>query len=492
VTDLPLPVFQRQGPASRCKIDGKELGWKTCTAYSMAMGIDAHTGGTQRPSGCKIRMLTGDTEAGLTLRQVADAAQARYGIRVAVKTGGATIAPNKAARLARAGRGFVLQGNAGALLGTPSQSTRGPVNHAIWVQAVRGGTDDVPDQALVYDPAADGRPLTASKRMAHGPQWWPWERLLAFAADLRMNDAGTRRLGPGRFYAGFIPPRPASPVVASPVVASPGAPAPAGEPTVRLAPGASLTSPSPLRLRAAPPSGDHVNVRNRTDTLSPDTVVGQLFKGDLFIAFQRVSGLTPPGATSPTWFGNADGTQWVHISGVDREAGQAVPAPGEPTVQLAPGASMTTPFPLRLRADPPSGRRVNVRSRTDTLSPATIVDRLSKRDLFIAYQRVSGLTPPGATSPTWFGNPDGTEWVHISGVNREGGAAGHQQGLVAESPVDVDVDDDIVPGSEDLPDEIHDDDLAPEEPPEAAVAAPDTDLDAPVEGEPVEGEIPEA
>ena len=115
MTELPRPVFQRQGPATNCKIAGKQLGWESCTAYSMAMGIDAFTGGRQRPSGCKIREATGDTVGGLTLRQVADAAQSRYGIRVAVRSGGTTIAPEKAARLIRAGRGFVLQGNAGVL-----------------------------------------------------------------------------------------------------------------------------------------------------------------------------------------------------------------------------------------------------------------------------------------------------------------------------------------------------------------------------------------
>ncbi len=106
MTELPRPVFQRQGPAANCKISGKELGWESCTAYSMAMGIDAFTGGRHRPSGCKIREATGDTVGGLTLRQVADAAQSRYGIRVAVRSGGTTIAPEKAARLIRAGRGF--------------------------------------------------------------------------------------------------------------------------------------------------------------------------------------------------------------------------------------------------------------------------------------------------------------------------------------------------------------------------------------------------
>jgi len=394
MTDLPRPVFQHQGPASNCKIDGLQLGWKTCTAYSMAMGIDAFTGGERRPSGCKIRELTGDTTDGLTLRQVADVAQSRYGIRVAVRSGGTTIAPNKAARLARAGRGFVLQGNAGVLVGTASQSTRGPVNHAIWVQAVRGGTDDEPDQVLVYDPAADGRPLSAGKRMAKGPQWWPWSRLLAFAADLRLDDAGTRRLGAGRFYAGFLPPRP----------------------------GSSSATPADV---------------------------------------------TPLPAGAPT----------------------------EPPLHLVRGGVPTNPLPLRLRAVPPAGRRVNVRRKTDSLSQESIVDLLAKGDLFIAYQRTTrGVQPAGAASRAWFGNRDATEWVHSSGVTRDGGQrdAGLDVDPAEGPPVDVAEDDDIVPGSDDLPDEIREDDLAPEEPADVDTPSAETDLEAPVAGEPEEGDIPEA
>jgi hypothetical protein len=47
-----------------CVIDGEALGWASCTAYSMAMGIDSATAGAKRPSGCKIRKLTGDKDKG--------------------------------------------------------------------------------------------------------------------------------------------------------------------------------------------------------------------------------------------------------------------------------------------------------------------------------------------------------------------------------------------------------------------------------------------
>src|SRR4051794_41931626 len=107
MVDLPRPVFQHQGPSSNCKIDGLELGWKTCTAYSMAMGIDAFTGGERRPAGCKIRGLSGGTTPGLTPPQAGAGAPARYRTPVALRRGRPTHAPNQAAPLPPAGRRVV-------------------------------------------------------------------------------------------------------------------------------------------------------------------------------------------------------------------------------------------------------------------------------------------------------------------------------------------------------------------------------------------------
>ena len=51
------PAFQHQGPDANCVIDGQKLGWLSCTAYAMAMLIDASTGGARRPKGCRVRRL---------------------------------------------------------------------------------------------------------------------------------------------------------------------------------------------------------------------------------------------------------------------------------------------------------------------------------------------------------------------------------------------------------------------------------------------------
>ncbi len=370
MTAMPRPKFQRQGPASNCKIDGLKLGWLSCTAYAMAMGIDAATAGGRRPSGAKVRKLTDDTDGGLKLRQVADVALDAYGVRVAVRTGWNTIAPTRAAQLLRSGRGFVLQGNTEALLGTKSQSTIGPCNHAVWVNEVKGGTDDRPDKALVYDPAADGR-RRAGRDFADGPRWWPWERVLEFAADLRPSDEDGPRLGAGKLYAGFVP-------------------------------------------------------RHR----------------------------------------------------------QAPDAP-EPDVLLHPGATRTTPFPDRVRTDVRKGHRINIRSRPDRLVARDIVDRVPDGTLFIAFQRFKeGATPPGGGSSTWFGNRDGTEWIHRSGLRRIGGRPGPGLGI-GVAPMDADDEpDDLVEGAEDLPDDVRDGDASIGEPPDDSGDIPDTDVDAFVEGSP--------
>jgi hypothetical protein len=57
--------------------------------------------------------------------------------------------------------------------------------------------------------------------------------------------------------------------------------------------------------------------------------------------------------------------------------------------------------------------------------------------------------------------------------------------LSVERPADTEVDpDDIVEGAENLPDDIRNDVLATDEPPDDGEAIPDTNLDAPVLGSP--------
>ena len=56
---------------------------------------------------------------------------------------------------------------------------------------------------------AGGRRRRSSTTRRRGePQLWAWRKVAAFGANLFLNDSGTRRLGPGRLYAGFGPRRP--------------------------------------------------------------------------------------------------------------------------------------------------------------------------------------------------------------------------------------------------------------------------------------------
>jgi hypothetical protein len=42
--------------------------------------------------------------------------------------------------------------------------------------------------------------------------------------------------------------------------------------------------------------------------------------------------------------------------------------------------------------------------------------------LFVAFQRTTaGEKPNGSNSRVWFGNRDGTEWIHESGLSHIGG-----------------------------------------------------------------------
>ncbi len=297
------PAFQHQGPSTNCVIGQLELGWVSCTAYAMAMLIDAATDGRQRPKGCKVRRLIRpeDTVRGLTLGQVATVAEEAFGVPIALRAGPNVISVAGAVRRLRAGRGFVLQGNNLAW-------GMGDVNHAVYVHEVRGGTDEAPEDGLLYDP------------QRRHERWMPWSKILAFGAALRMDDG--RPLGPNVLYAGFAP-RPTTRVATAeaPAGASPAAlaapdrgPSP---PRVVLRFGAKKL-PKPDRTVAQPPRGRLVNVRGTPKSLARSTVVDTLAKGEAFVAHQRTRGVTPPGAASATWYGNRDGTQWVHLSGLRR------------------------------------------------------------------------------------------------------------------------------------------------------------------------------
>lgn len=299
------PELQAQNPA----ISGYYLGWVSCTAYGVAMGIDDFTATGRRVTGRRVRELTGDLSGGLTLPQGA-AAAAKLGVRVAVRVGSNVISPKAALLLlAESDRPFGLQGNTSALIrakgltGQALRSTGVGVNHYVHVSRLIGvrmtSTGITADGALVFDSAADGREAGFG-RAAKGPDWWPWSTVLAFAAALHpWGESDPRVLGSGKFYAGFFDGD--------------------GEPHAHLKWSAKKTSPHfPDRTRAQAPDGRFVNVYAAPDMNS--RVVGTLEDGALFNAYQvTMSGADYRG--SRRWYGNHAGTRWVHEYRLSHEGG---------------------------------------------------------------------------------------------------------------------------------------------------------------------------
>lgn len=272
----PFPDYQQQGPDANCMILGHALGWSSCTAYSMAMGIDSATNGKSGPSGCSVRRMTDplDITDGLTLRQVAKVANDHYGVTFSVFTGAFVVPPSYLARQVRAGRPAVIQGNAAAMVGTKYQSTAGDVNHAAALIAVRGGSLDRPAEGLIYDPAADGR--KRSYHIDQGPTWWPWDMVLKFMAYLRPDGpAPSPRLGPGKVYCAIGPDT---------------------VPRVTLVAGARKASPFPDRVRARQTS---TAIHSRPG--GSGTVTRRVPKGTLLRLYQYAG----------KWGYNDDGTECV-------------------------------------------------------------------------------------------------------------------------------------------------------------------------------------
>lgn len=201
------PRMQHQGPADNCVIRGHELGWLSCTPYAMAMQADAVSFGHWRPDGCGLREQTGDVAGGMMLSQISPIFRAE-GYPLELHVGANVCRPDYAARRLTVGRGFTLQGNTGALLGTRYKDTDGAINHAVYVHEALGGTSDEPEFALVYDPAADGRRPDISE----GPTLWPWQTVLNFAARLHPNgESDPHVLGAGKFYCAISPTPPLLP-----------------------------------------------------------------------------------------------------------------------------------------------------------------------------------------------------------------------------------------------------------------------------------------
>lgn len=292
------PLYQHQGPDSNCIINNIWLGWDSCTAYSGAMAVDSTTNGKKRPSGCAIRRATVplDTTGGLMLRQVSDAITHLYGgAYMTPYTGANVLTPQRVAQLIRAGHKVVVQGNADAMLGTAFQSTAGAVNHAVMINEVRGGTVNEPHEALVYDPAADGR--KRSYHVDQGPSWWPWSLVKTFVAHLRpAGGPSDPRLGPGKVYVGVF--SDSEPHI-----------------TIDSAHKGVKSKPFPDRTRAAKPTvWIHSAPRRGTPTRKYSVK-----QGTLLVGYQYVHGDLYQG--SDLWLANDDANEFVHTKNLSHVGG---------------------------------------------------------------------------------------------------------------------------------------------------------------------------
>lgn len=282
--------FLPQNPAK----SGCSQGWRCCTPFSFAMAASQGSRHSYNPSGCDVFHSTGDTAGGITLRQCVPI-MAQHGIHVDVYTG--DISTYGLAVNLQAGRGAAVQGNTKPLLSTVHRSTGGPINHAIFLGGVHGGTVGHPGTVDVYDPAADGR-HAAWGTAAQGPQTWPWGLALAFMAALRpWGDDDPRVLGPGRAYTAIFPDT---------------------EPHYHTLHGGFPTSPFPDTLRGR--SGASLVARRlRPGPGTHYAPEGTLRVGQVFVAYQWVNGPMVDGRTR--WYGSHDGDQWVAAAGITGEGG---------------------------------------------------------------------------------------------------------------------------------------------------------------------------
>ena len=161
------------------------LGPSSCTCYSGAMAGEYHTCGAKKPTGKRVRELTGDTSGGTTLLQVDEALQKGWDIDLDTRIGSAKLTWDEFVAKINAGHGAILQGSYLAFHGTKfDASPNFTGNHAIYV----------PPGWAVMDPLADGRRAGIYKY--HG-EVYPQSLIKKFAGLLVLDPSRRNHLGDG-------------------------------------------------------------------------------------------------------------------------------------------------------------------------------------------------------------------------------------------------------------------------------------------------------
>lgn len=267
------PHFLKEGAANLCIIHGKNLTWTQCTVLSSCMLCDASTLGVKRPDPCHFRDIMNDESGGTTIPQCASILQSVYHVPVEQHTGSNVSSVYYLAYQIGLGRKAVLQGNT-------QPDGRGNINHAIEANQVIGGTPGHPREWVIFDPWSGGKAV------------WSHAKVEAFLAALHpWGENDSRKLGPGKAYCML---------------------GPDVEPHVHIKFGAARTSPFPDRTRVySAYAGRKVNVRSGPGT--GYTKLGTIVDGTLWIAYQKIG----------HWYGNHNGNQWIHDSGLRYEGGKS-------------------------------------------------------------------------------------------------------------------------------------------------------------------------
>ena len=163
---LYRPTLQWQGEQD--KEDPDPYGWKGCGPHSVAMGVDAVSGGAVVPSGFEVRNLTNEAvpdtgDPGLVLPQLIAACE-RFGMHFIDRTGKAW---NVCVNDLKAKRWVVLNVWYASLPARYRSQTSAAFGHSMGVMAVSG--DGL--NALLFDP------------LAHAERWVPLEALRAAAEE---------------------------------------------------------------------------------------------------------------------------------------------------------------------------------------------------------------------------------------------------------------------------------------------------------------------
>ena len=270
-----MPVYR---PPFIKQLDGSRYGGVNCTMASAAMAAARHTRGKNpagsapwypRPSDLRTR--TGDRVGGTTLAQADSVLIKAYGINLDVEYG---IDWAEFRQRVTSGAGAILQGSYDAIYKTKwsgSNTFRG--NHAVYVNEVRWNASYDRWEWLWYDPLLDGR----RSGMLKGPQWVPDSIVRRFAFGLMITD--NRKIPFGKAYAALTRDT---------------------EDVIERYGGKKIT---PIVVEATVSTA-----ARRAPRVGWDIARG-VEKGTLFKAYQSTVGDLVKG--TKTWYGNADGNQWV-------------------------------------------------------------------------------------------------------------------------------------------------------------------------------------